>query len=186
MRRVVLSVAVTSAVLLTGCAVAPPSGPSVMALPSQGKTFDTFRREDAYCRQSAAQDSGAAETAAAAGNRATTAAVAGTAIGAGVGAALGATGGNAGAGAAVGAAAGLLVGGSAAGNSAARGGYQAQRLYDTAYTQCMCAYGNTVQSAPAVYGPSPYAYPYPNPYYGAPYPPGVVIGGYYGRPWHHW
>ena len=33
--------------LLVGCAVAPPSGPSVMALPGSGKNFDQFRYDDA-------------------------------------------------------------------------------------------------------------------------------------------
>ena len=187
MRGLGLPVALTSAVLLTACVVPPPSGPSVMALPSQGKPFGTFQQEDGYCRQSAMQQSGAGETAARAQDNAVGSAVVGTAVGAAAGALLGAAAGNAGAGAAVGAGAGLLVGGSAGANTAARGGYAAQSQYDTIYTQCMYAYGNSVQSAPASY-PGPYASPYPYPSYGYGYAPGIVIGGggYYGRPYRHW
>lgn len=35
---------------LAGCAVAPPTGPSVMALPPQGKSLVVFQHEDGYCR----------------------------------------------------------------------------------------------------------------------------------------
>ena len=192
MRLFGLPAALTSAVLLAGCVVPPPSSPTVMALPSQGKPFDSFQREDAYCRQSAIQSSGAGESAARAQDNAVGSAVVGTALGAAAGALLGAAGGNAGAGAAIGAGAGLLIGSSAGAGSAARGGYISQQQYDTAYTQCMYAYGNSVQSAPASYAapyPYPYPYPYPHPYpaYGYGYAPGVVIGGgYYGRPYRRW
>lgn len=59
MRRLGLPVAVTGTILLAGC-VAPPAGPTVLAMPQQGKSFDAFRADDASCRQIAAQDSGAA------------------------------------------------------------------------------------------------------------------------------
>ena len=150
MRRLGFPVALTSAVLLAGCAVPPPSGPTVMALPQQGKPFETFQQEDAYCRQTAAQGPSAA-TAANAQNDSVGNAVVGTALGAAAGALLGAASGNAGAGAAVGAGAGLLVGSAAGGNTAARGGYAAQSQFDSVYTQCMYAYGNSVQSAPTPY-----------------------------------
>ena len=179
MRRLGLPIVLTSAVLLTSCAGPPPSGPTVMALPPEGKSFDMFQREDAYCRQAAMQQSGAGETTAVADNQAVGSAVIGTALGAAAGALLGAAGGNAGAGAAIGAGAGLLVGGSAGANRAARGGYQAQSQFDTVYTQCMYAYGNSVQSAP---NPYPQAAAYPAPY-GYSSGPGVVIGGgWYGGP----
>lgn len=184
MRRLGLPVALTSAVLLTGCVVPPPSGPSVMALPPQGKPFGTFQQEDGYCRQTAIQQSGAGETAARAQDNAVGSAVVGTVVGAAAGALLGAAAGNAGAGAAIGAGAGLLVGGSAGANNAARGGYASQAQFDTVYTQCMYAYGNSVQSPPPSY-PAPYPYPYPA--YGYGYAPGIVIGGgYYGRPYRRW
>lgn len=187
MRRLGVPVVLTGAVLLTGCAIPPPSGPTVMALPSQGKSFDAFKQEDMYCRQTAAQDSGAAQTAANAQNNAVGSAVVGTALGAAAGAAIGAAAGNVGAGAAIGAGTGLLVGSSAGAGQAAGGGYYAQQQYDTVYTQCMYSYGNTVRSAPPSYaGPYPYAYPAPYPYFGNGYAPGVVIGGYYGPRWHRW
>ena len=126
MRRFGLPVALTSAVLLTGCVVPPPSGPNVMALPPQGKSFEAFQREDIYCRQSAAQTSGAGESAMQAQNNAVGSAVVGTAVGAAAGALIGSASGNAGAGAAVGAGAGLLVGSAAGANNAARGGYASQ------------------------------------------------------------
>ena len=187
MRRLGLPVALTSVVLLSACAVAPPSGPAVMALPPQGKAFDTFQREDGYCRDVASQQSGGGQAVVAAQNNAVGSAVVGTAIGAGVGALLGAAGGNVGAGAAIGAGAGLLVGSAAGSNGAQYSARDMQMRYDTSYTQCMYAYGNSVQSAPVAYAPAypaPYAYPYgyASPYYG----PGVVIGGYYGRGYRHW
>jgi hypothetical protein len=198
MRRLALPVAVTGTVLLAGCVVGPPSGPTVMALPAQGKSFESFQTEDVYCRQTAALDSGAARTTANAQNNAVGSAVVGTALGAAAGAAIGAAAGNVGAGAAIGAGTGLLVGSSAGAGQAAGGGYYAQQQYDTAYTQCMYAYGNTVQSQPTGYaGPYaypapypnayPYSYPYPYPYgYGYGYAPGIVIGGYYRPRWRRW
>jgi hypothetical protein len=39
---------------LCACAVAPPAGPNVIALPPQGKDLGQFQREDASCRQYAA------------------------------------------------------------------------------------------------------------------------------------
>ena len=101
MHRVGLPVVLAGAVMLSGCVVAPPSGPSVMALPGQGKSYDAFRQEDGYCRQTAAQDSGAAQTSANAQNNAVGSAVVGTALGAAAGALIGAAAGNAGAGAAI-------------------------------------------------------------------------------------
>lgn len=35
---------------LAACSVAPPTGPSVMALPPQGKSLTAFQQEDGYCR----------------------------------------------------------------------------------------------------------------------------------------
>lgn len=128
--------------LLGGCATLP-TGPSVMALPAQGKTFEQFQVEDNICRQWAAQQIGMSpqETA----NQNTAAgAVAGTAIGAGLGAAIGAASGNAGAGAAIGAASGLLVGSTAGANAGQYYGWEAQHRYDNAYMQCMYAKGNVI------------------------------------------
>lgn len=181
-----------SMLALSACAVAPPPGPRVMALPGAGKDFATFQQEDAVCRQFASNQSGGAAGAQAATNNAVGTAVAGTAIGAGLGAALGSLGGQVGTGAAIGAAAGALIGGSAGASGAQYSAASLQQRYDTSYTQCMYAHGDSVQSPPggyAVGGPGPYPYPYPYPYYGPAYVggPEVVIGtGWgWGRGWHH-
>ena len=184
-RRLASAAALGTALALGACAVAPPTGPTVMALPGKGKSFDTFRQEDASCRQYAEQQIGYMQPAQAANNAAVGSAVVGTALGAAAGAAIGSVSGNMGAGAAIGGAAGLL-GGSAigAGNAQASAGDLQQR-YNIAYTQCMYSSGNTVVSRPPGYGygygggyPAP-AYPYPSPYgpyYGPAYPPGMSVG----------
>jgi hypothetical protein len=130
------------ALLTAGCATIP-RGPSVMALPGSGKTFEEFKADDAVCREWAAQQIGRSPQETVNQNTAT-GAVVGTAIGAGLGAAIGAASGHAGAGAAIGAGSGLLVGSSAGASTGQYYGWQAQRLYDIAYTQCMYAKGNEV------------------------------------------
>ncbi len=127
---------------LAGCATMP-AGPSVNVLPPQGKSFDTFRSEDATCRQWAEGQQGSPIQEKYDQNLAT-GAVAGTAIGAGVGAAIGSASGHAGAGAAIGAASGLLFGTAAGSNAGQVYGREAQRRYDNAYVQCMYSYGNLV------------------------------------------
>ena len=128
--------------LLCGCATLP-TGPSVNVLPAQGKPFDTFRAEDATCRQWAEQQVGKS-TQETYNSNVATGAVAGTAVGAGLGAAVGSASGHAGAGALIGAASGLLVGTAAGSNSGQAYGREAQRRYDNAYVQCMYSYGNQV------------------------------------------
>lgn len=132
--------------LLAGCASAP-TGPSVMALPGSGKSFDQFRADDLECRRYGREQSAGADPEGAA----LRSAAVGTAVGAVAGAAIG--GRDA---AGVGAGTGLIVG-SMAGSGTARGaGYDAQRLYDNAYVQCMYARGQQVpvsgalRSRPAV------------------------------------
>lgn len=154
-----------------------------MALPAQGKSFEAFQRDDMSCRGYASQSIGGGSSAQAANNAAVGGAVAGTALGAAAGAAIGSVSGNLGAGAAIGGATGLLAGTAIGANNAAAVGGNAQARYDTAYTQCMYANGNSVQSAPGAYArPYPayggYAYP-PGYYYGGPE---VVVGGGWG--WH--
>src|SRR5882672_1249077 len=102
MWRTRLVIGLGSALALSACAVAPPSGPRVMALPSAGKDFGTFQQEDAMCRQFASDQSGGNAGAQAAANSAVGTAVAGTVVGAGLGAALGSLSGQMGAGAAIG------------------------------------------------------------------------------------
>ncbi len=157
MHRLAPFIVLAGALALGACAV-PPSGPSVMVLPAQGKNFSDFQQDDATCQQFAATGGTAQQAAAQTGiNNA----ILGTLVGAATGAAIGAAVGNPAIGAAVGAGGGLLVG-SAAGASAANAtGYDAQRRYDMRYIQCMYSKGNqvpTVQHAayrprPIVYGP---------------------------------
>jgi hypothetical protein len=128
--------------VLCGCATLP-AGPSVNVLPAQGKPFDTFRAEDATCRQWAEQQVGKS-TQDTYDRNVATGAVAGTAVGAGLGAAVGSASGHAGAGALIGAVSGLLVGTAAGSNSGQVYGREAQRRYDNAYVQCMYSYGNQV------------------------------------------
>ena len=90
---------------LAACTVMP-TGPTVMALPGTGKTFDEFRADDFNCRQYAFGQVGGVS----ANDAATTSAVCSAALGTAVGAAAGAAFGG-GRGAAIGAGAGLLTGG---------------------------------------------------------------------------
>ena len=192
MRPMRLAAGVASVVALTACAVAPPSGPHVMALPPAGKDFAVFQQEDASCRQFASYQSGGTASAQAATSNAVGTAVVGTAVGAGLGAALGSLSGQMGAGAAIGGAAGALIGGSAGASGAQYSAAELQQRYDASYTQCMYARGNTVQSPPGGYrmaGPVPYPYYYGPGYYGPGYigGPTVVIGTGWGyRHWRHW
>ncbi|HSU05747.1 MAG TPA: hypothetical protein VLI93_09255, partial [Acetobacteraceae bacterium] len=104
-----------------------------------------------------------------------------------------------GAGAAIGGATGLLGGSAVGANNAAASEYSLQQRYDIAYTQCMYARGNSVQSPPTAYAayPAPgYGYPgYAYPAY-APgfYGPSISFGfgggwggwgGGWGRGWGH-
>ena len=186
MTRAISALGVVSVLAVSACAVAPPQGPTVMALPAAGKPFDVFQQDDMTCRGYAWQQTGGTSSADAATNSAVGSAVLGTALGAGVGAALGSVGGSMGAGAAIGGATGLLAGSAiGAGNAQAAGG-NAQARYDTAYTQCMYSKGNTVQSAPSGYATGYPAGYYPAPYYGPGYyGPAVVVGGGWGSGgWH--
>jgi uncharacterized protein YcfJ len=122
---------------LSGCAIAP-TGPSVMVLPGNGKTFDQFKADDAQCRSWATQSIGGPE----AGNAAST--VAKTLVPAGIGAAAGALLGAAfshgsGNGAAVGAGVGVVAGGALGANSTNGQAMTMQQRYDHAYVQCMYA-----------------------------------------------
>ena len=153
--------------VLGGCANLP-TGPSVMVLPSPGKSFEQFQADDGICRQWAMQQVGGPPGASPAQNMAV-GAVAGTALGTAVGAALGAASGHAGTGAAIGAGTGLLAGTAVGANVDQAYGWNAQHRYDIAYQQCMYAKGNLLPgavrgywrpSAPAsFYPPPPPRYP---------------------------
>ncbi len=163
-----IALAFLPVIALGACTVAPPTGPTVVALPGPGKSFAQFQQDDANCRGYAAShngDTGAQATAAS--NNATTTAIAGTLIGAAAGAALGSLSGNVGAGAAIGAGAGLAGGASVAGGNAQAAADSLQGQYDAAYSQCMVGNGDVLQQPP---GPGYYAPPPPPPgYYYRPY-----------------
>ena len=162
--------------MLAGCATIPP-GPSVLVLPGNGKSFDTFQADDSVCRQWAQNQTGwnANQTV---NENLAGGTIAGGALGAAAGALIGAASGNVGPGAAIGAGAGLL-GGAALGATQAHGaGGEVQRRYDNAYQQCMYAKGNQIPGhvqqasgrSTAPPPPPPPAYtPGPAP---SPHPPG--------------
>jgi YmgG-like glycine-zipper protein len=167
-----LAVIGVAAAALAGCVTAP-SGPSVMVLPGDGRTFDQFRYDEGDCRNYAgSQVGGSAEQAAA--DSAVRSAVLGTVIGAAAGAVIG---GNS-RGTAIGAGSGLLIGSAAGSGAANASAYEVQRRYDYAYQQCMYAKGHRVAGAsrgqyapPMGYAPPPANYPPP----GYPPPPGPPI-----------
>jgi hypothetical protein len=167
MSRVTPCLVLGATLALGACAVAPPTGPSVMALPGPGKNLPDFQRDDAGCRQYADQQIGYGSPAAAATQSGVGSALIGTGLGAAAGALLGVAAGSPGVGAAIGAGSGLLLGSAVGANTAAASGLGMQQRYDIAYTQCMYASGNQVQP-----GPGPAAYPYAYAPYGPP--------GYYG------
>jgi hypothetical protein len=165
--KAILGFALAPFLALGACTVAPPTGPSITALPGPGKSFQQFQHDDAMCQNYAqARMSGSAQEANAASQNANGTAVVGTLIGAAAGAALGSLGGNAGAGAAIGAGAGLLGGASVAGGQAQSAADSMQGRYDTFYAQCMVGNGEVLQPPPpapaVVYAPPPV-------YYYAPY-----------------
>ena len=140
--------ALGTALTLGACAVAPPTGPTVMALPGKGKTFAAFHQEDAACRQYAEQQIGYMQPAQAATSAGVGSAVLGTALGAAAGAAIGSVSGNMGAGAAIGGATGLIGGSMVGASNAEASAGDLQQRYNIAYTQCMYSQGNTVVSRP--------------------------------------
>ena len=158
----ILPVAVLVAV--AGC-VTVPSGPSVMVLPGDGRTFDQFRFDDQDCRNYASSQIGGANAEQVAADSAVKSAVVGTAIGALAGAALGGH-----RGAATGAGAGLIVGSAAGAGASNQSVYGMQRRYDYAFQQCMYAKGHRIAGAgrgpygaqpPLGYAPPPPNYPPP-------------------------
>jgi hypothetical protein len=171
--------ATCSLLALGACAVPPPQGPSVVAMPGQGKTYQAFQQDDAYCRQQAFASTGGVDANTAATQSAVGSAVVGTAVGAAAGALIGAAAGNPGAGAAIGAGAGLLTGSAAGAGNAQYSGAQVQNRYDMTYAQCMFAQGNTVSQPQPSFAAAP-GY-WGGPAVVAPAPvfvaPPVVVGG---------
>lgn len=158
----------TLLLLLAGCA-SVPSGPSAMALPGTGKSFDQFRYDDADCRQYAQYQVGGRDANQAAANAGVRSAVVGTVVGAAAGAAIG---GHEGAG--VGAGTGLLVGSMAGTDAAQRSAYGTQHNYDGAYVQCMYAKGHRVPVSGAMSRSMQAPARPATTYYPPPPPPGYV------------
>ncbi|MCC8403663.1 glycine zipper family protein [Paraburkholderia sp. MMS20-SJTN17] len=162
------------ALALGGCAVAPPSGPSVVAMPHSGESLSQFQQNDYACRDYANQTTNPSGTAQAATTNSVNSAALGTLGGAAIGALLGAAGGNAGAGAAIGAGGGLLIGGANGANGAQYSAAAIQARYDTAYAQCMVSKGETIAQPQPYYSTQP-VYVAPRPYYA---PPPVMYAPY--------
>ncbi|WCM19112.1 glycine zipper family protein [Paraburkholderia bryophila] len=167
------------ALALGGCAVMPPSGPSVVAMPRSGEPLGQFQQDDYACRDYAnrSTDPNGSASQAATTNSVNSAAI-GTLGGAAVGALIGAAAGNAGAGAAIGAGSGLLLGGANGANSAQYSAAGLQARYDAAYAQCMTSKGNTISQPayqPVYVQPQPYYYAPPPRYYA---PPPVMYAPY--------
>ena len=180
-------------VALAACTVAPPTGPSIYAMPAKGKDMAQFQGEEGNCRNYAQAQIGGSSPAGAANQAAVGSAAVGTALGAAAGALIGSVGGNMGAGAAIGAGAGLLGGSAVGANNAQASSAGLQERYDMAYAQCMSSAGNTIaapQAPPVVYAAPTYGYAVPYAYPAYPYywGPSVSLGyfggrGYYGRGW---
>lgn len=157
MTRLSRKLPVATLLLLCGC-VTVPEGPSVMALPGSGKSFDQFRTDDAECIGYARGRVGGTSANQAATDSGVKSAAVGTAVGAAAGAAIDGR-----SGAAAGAGVGLLVGALAGAGAANESSYGLQRRYDQGYAQCMYAKGHRVpvagrfnyQSSRAYYPPPP-------------------------------
>ena len=168
-----IAAALAAAALFAGC-TSIPTGPSTMALPGTGKPFDQFRADDGGCRQYAFEASGGQTAARAQEESGVKSAVAGAAIGALIGAAV--SGGH---GAAVGAGVGGGAGAIAGVGAGEASGYEIQRRYDQAYTQCMYGRGHRVavsgRFAPSYAGQG-YGAPPPRTSYVPPPAPSVAAG----------
>ncbi|MCC8394159.1 glycine zipper family protein [Paraburkholderia sp. MMS20-SJTR3] len=162
------------ALALGGCAVVPPSGPSVVAMPYRGEPLSEFQQHDYECRDYANHTTNSSGAAQAATTNSVNSAALGTFGGAAVGALLGAAAGNAGAGAAIGAGSGLLIGGANGANGAQYSASGLQAQYDAAYAQCMTSKGDTIAQPQPYYAPQP-VYVAPRPYYA---PPPVMYSPY--------
>jgi outer membrane lipoprotein SlyB len=149
-------------VALGACTVVRPEGPSVLALPAQGRDLASFNAQEVNCRSYADSQIGPNEAARGTDAAVGTAAV-GTAVGAVAGALIGSASGNAGAGAAVGAGSGLVAGSAIGAGGAQASSADLQARYDAAYIQCITSSGNTVAL------PQGPAYPF-YPYAAGPYP----------------
>ncbi|MEY3381550.1 MAG: hypothetical protein RL468_2148 [Pseudomonadota bacterium] len=87
-KTVAIPLATLLVAMLSGCAVSP-SGPSVMALPGSGKSWDQFRLDDSECRSWAQSQIGGGGADQAATDATLRSVAVGTAVGALAGAAMG-------------------------------------------------------------------------------------------------
>ncbi len=133
-----VSLALPMILLFSACA-SVPNGPSTMALPGTGKSFDQFRYDDVSCRQFAHEQIGGTTANQASSDSFAKSAVVGTALGAAIGAAV-----DGGRGAGAGAATGLFIGSLIGVDEGNASSYRTQRHYDNAYIQCMYAKGHRV------------------------------------------
>ncbi|MES2012362.1 MAG: YMGG-like glycine zipper-containing protein [Pseudomonadota bacterium] len=163
-----IKVSLVLTTLLLGACASIPNGPSNMALPGTGKSFDQFRYDDGSCRQFAHDQIGGTTANQAADNSFVGSAIVGTVLGAAIGAAAG---GDEGAG--VGAATGLFVGSLMGVDEAHASAYGAQHRYDNAYVQCMYAKGHRVPVSGHIEQQPAYRQP-PRPARYPPPPPGYV------------
>jgi hypothetical protein len=80
---------------VAACAVAPPSGPTVMAVPPAGTSLAVFQQDDGQCRNYAASRTGILHPGQVGAGTVVGSAAVGTVLGAATGAAIGAAAGNA-------------------------------------------------------------------------------------------
>jgi len=160
------------ALAMSACTTVP-TGPSRMALPGAGKSFEQFNDDDRTCRTYSLNQSNGVSANKAGNDSFIESAAVGTAVGALLGAAVGGH-----EGAAVGAGTGLLFGSAAGGAAAEQSSYTVQQRYDNAYIQCMYAKGhkvpvsgNFIRSTDSVPSPAPAVAKPPTQYYPPPPPP---------------
>jgi hypothetical protein len=146
--------------VLSACAVAPPTGPTVLVLPPAGKDLAQFQVDDSTCRGYAVQQIGYGAPQQAVNQNAIGSAAVGTVLGAAAGAAVGAAAGNPGAGAVVGAATGLVAGSAVGAGNASASAVALQQRYNVSYAQCMAARGDQPQAFPLAGAYGYYGYPY--------------------------
>ncbi|WP_107788038.1 YMGG-like glycine zipper-containing protein [Nitrosomonas ureae] len=127
--------------LISACANLP-KGPSIMALPGSGKSFEQFRSDDNECREYAFQQLEGNTPQHASNSSGVQSAVVGTGLGAAAGGAIGG-----GEGAAIGAGLGLLMGAIFGRSNASTSGNIHQQTFDNNYIPCMYAKGHSVPVA---------------------------------------
>ena len=141
-----------------------PSGPGVLALPGDGKSFETFHVDNEMCKQFAQAQIGTQTPNNAAVDSGVRSAALGTIVGAAAGAAI-----DNGNGAAIGAGTGLALGSLIGASTGETSSALLQQRYDFGYIQCMYAKGNRVPVASSGLTSS-YFYNQ-RPQYAAPPPP---------------